>query len=117
MGMTLFSRVHHKNLTKAGSRAVLSLAVLILAGCGGGAKLAQETERGGVVVYPFKGEQGALLSPFRKDAIDLMKEKCGGRYRIVREGETKGRARVAGHVEGGQEVVQERRWGIEFQCQ
>jgi hypothetical protein len=103
-------------MTKAGSRAALSLAVL-LAGCGGGVSLIQETERGGVVVYPFKGDQGAMLSPFRRDALELMKNKCGGRYHIVREGETKGRARVASHMEGAQEIVQERRWGIEFQCQ
>ena len=109
--------IHHKNLTRAGSRALLSLAVVLLAGCGGGAKLVQETEHGGVVVYPFKGEQGALLSSFRKDALNLMKEKCGGRYRILREGEAKGRARVAGYIDGGQDLIQERRWGIEFQCQ
>lgn len=96
-----------------------SLAILIaiaLAGCAEGAKLVQEREDGGVVAYPFKGEQGSILSSFRKDALALMKEKCGGPYTIVREGETKGRTRMAGHVEGAQEIVQERRWGIEFRC-
>lgn len=90
--------------------------LLSLAGCGDGAKLIQENDHGGVVVYPFKGEQGSMLSSFRQEALSLMKEKCGGPYTIVREGETKGRARVAGPVEGGQEIVQERRWGIQFQC-
>jgi hypothetical protein len=33
----------------------------------------------------------------------------------VREGEARGRARVVG-VEGGQEILRERRWGIEFRC-
>ena len=96
-----------------------SLAVLFafaLAGCADGAKLVQEREDGGVVAYPFKGEQGSMLSSFRKDALALMKEKCRGPYTIVREGETKGRTRMAGHVEGSQEIVQERRWGIQFQC-
>jgi len=102
---------------EAWSRAVLSVAVLLLTGCAGGAKLIQESDQGGVVVYPFKGDQGSMLSPFRKEAFELMKNKCGGRYSIVREGETKGRARVAAHIEGAQEIVQERRWGIEFQCQ
>ena len=92
------------------------LFVIVLAGCAEGAKMVQETEDGGVVSYPFKGEQGSMLSSFRQGALALMKEKCGGPYTIVREGETKGRSRVAGSVEGAQEIVQERRWGIQFQC-
>ena len=89
--------------------------LLLLAGCGEGAKLVQDTGDGGVTTYPFKGEQGSLLSPFRQEALTLMRDKCGGGYTIVREGEAKGRARVVG-VEGSQEIVQERRWGIEFRC-
>jgi hypothetical protein len=92
------------------------LLVIFLVGCAEGAKLVSEREDGGVVAYPFKGEQGAMLSSFRKDALDLMKKKCGGPYTIVREGETKGRSRMAGSIEGTQEMVQERRWGIQFQC-
>ena len=92
------------------------LFVIVLVGCAEGAKLVQEKEDGGVVVYPFKGEQGPMLSSFRTDALALMKEKCGGPYTIAREGETKGRSRVVGAVEGAQEIVQERRWGIQFQC-
>jgi hypothetical protein len=57
-----------------------------------------------------------MLSSFRKDALGLMKDTCGGSYAIVREAEAKGRARVVGGIEGGQEVVRERRWGIEFRC-
>ncbi len=96
-----------------------SLAVLFLialAGCGEGAKLLQEREDGGVVAYPFIGEQGPMLSAFRTDALALIKEKCGGLYTIVQEGETRGRSRMASPVEGAQEIVQERRWGIQFQC-
>lgn len=98
------------------SRAAALLTSVCLAGCGDGAKLLQESEHGGVVVYPYKGEQGSMLSSFRKDALALIRDKCGGPYTIVREGETKGRTRVAGPVEGLQEIVLERRWGIEFQC-
>lgn len=90
--------------------------LLILLGCAEGAKLVQDNGDGGIVVYPFKGEQGWMLSSFRKDALALMKEKCGGAYSIVKEGETKGRARITSPVQGSQEVVQERRWGIEFRC-
>jgi hypothetical protein len=96
-----------------------SLAILFLialAGCGEGAKLLQEKEDGGVVVYPFIGEQGPMLSSFRTDALALIKEKCGGLYTIVQEGETRGRSHMASPVEGAQEIVQERRWGIQFQC-
>ena len=92
------------------------LFVITLAGCGEGAKLLQEREDGGVVAYPFMGEQGPMLSSFRQDALALMKEKCGGPYTIMQEGETKGRTRMASPVEGAQEIVQERRWGIQFRC-
>jgi hypothetical protein len=34
----------------------------------------------------------------------------------VREGETKGRSRIFSSVEGAQEIVEERRWGMQFQC-
>ena len=68
------------------------------------------------MTYPFKADQGPMLSSFRKDALGLMKDTCGGSYAIVREAEAKGRARVVGGIEGGQEVVRERRWGIEFRC-
>jgi hypothetical protein len=98
------------------SRAGVLAAVMLFAACTDGAKVIQNRDDGGVVVYPFKGDQGHLLSSFRKDALALMQEKCGGPYTIVREGETKGRSRVAGAVQGSQEIVQERRWGIEFRC-
>ncbi|MEK7760875.1 MAG: hypothetical protein AAB433_04780 [Nitrospirota bacterium] len=96
-----------------------SLAILFLialAGCGEGAKLLQEREDGGVVAYPFIGEQGPMLSSFRTDALALMKEKCGGLYTIVQEGETKGRSRIVSPMAGAEEIVLEHRWGIQFQC-
>jgi hypothetical protein len=92
------------------------LFVITLAGCADGAKLIQEREDGGVVIYPFREEQGSMLSSSRTDALALMKEKCGGPYTIVREGETKERSRIVSTVEGVQEIVQERRWGMQFQC-
>ncbi|BCA55376.1 conserved exported protein of unknown function [Nitrospira sp. KM1] len=100
---------------KIGSRLSLAVTCLLI-GCAEGAKLVQDTGDGGVVVYPFKAPQGSMLSSFRKDAIDLMREKCGGQYTITREGETKGRTRVSTAVQGSQEMLSERRWGIEFRC-
>jgi hypothetical protein len=90
--------------------------VLFAAGCAEGAKLVQANDDGGVVTYPFKGDQGHMLSSFRTDALALMKQACSAGYVIVREGEARGRTRVAGGIEGGQEIVRERRWGIEFRC-
>ena len=108
------SAYHDRGPMKSWSSLIWAL-VLVLAGCGEGAKLVQDTGDGGVATYPFQGEQGSLLSPFRQDALALMRDKCGGSYTIVREGEAKGRERVVG-VESSGEIVQERRWGIQFQC-
>ena len=91
--------------------------VMCLTGCGESVTLVQDSGDGGIVVYPFKGEQGSMLSSFRKEALAAMADKCGGSYTILREGEAKGRrAMVAGAVQGSQEVLRERRWGIEFRC-
>jgi hypothetical protein len=104
-------------MRKVWSRVVAVAVVWTLVGCGDGAKLIQEHETGGVVVYPFKGEQGSLLSVFRKEALEIVDKKCGERsYTIVREGETKGRIRVVRPIEGQEEAIEERRWGIQFQC-
>lgn len=95
----------------------IGMACLVLGGCADGAKLVQQHDTGGVVIYPFKEAQGPILSSFRKDALDLMKEKCiGSSYSIIREGEAKGRARVVSPLDGAQELVEERRWGIQFEC-
>ena len=104
-------------MLKAWSRAAAAVTFIVLAGCADGAKLVQEQDGGGVVIYPFREDQGSMLSSFRKDALAIMNEKCrGGSYAIVREGETKGRSRLVSPIEGQQEIVEERRWGIQFRC-
>lgn len=104
-------------MIKVRSSVMVAAMVSALLGCVDGANLIQEHENGGVVVYPFKGEQGSLLSAFRKEALAVIDKKCGARsYEIVREGETKGRMRVVSPIEGQEEVIEERRWGIQFQC-
>jgi len=98
-------------------RTAMVVACLAIGGCADGAKIVQEHGTGGVVIYPFKEGQGPILSSFRKEALELMKEKCpGGSYSIVREGEAKGRSRVVSPLDGAQELVEERRWGIQFEC-
>ncbi|HPV81721.1 MAG TPA: hypothetical protein PK866_01305 [Nitrospira sp.] len=76
----------------------------------------KDSADGGVVVYPYRAEQGTMLSSFRKEAVRLMEQKCQSGYTIVREGETKGRLRQASPVAGSSDIVEERRWGIQFQC-
>lgn len=75
----------------------------------------RETEFGGVVTYPFKGDNGSLVSSFRTEALRLIEQRCGGAYVITREGEAKGRTRIANNA-GYQDVIAERRWGLEFRC-
>ena len=103
---------------KIWSRALTCALTALAAGCGAdGVRLAQNLDNGGVVVYPFKSEQGHMLSASRKNAVRLMEERCPGGYTVVREGEAKGRSRLAGPVQaGGGEIIQERRWGIQFEC-
>ena len=102
---------------KAWPRAAAVATCIVVVGCADGVKLVQEHDTGGVVIYPFKGEQGPMLSSFRKEALAIMKDKCGvGSYAIVREGETKGRSQLTSPIEDAQEFVRERRWGIQFQC-
>lgn len=104
-------------MIKCWLKMALAAACLVVGGCADGAKIVQQHDMGGVVVYPFKEGQGPMLSSFRREALDLMKEKCSGRsYSIVREGETKGRARVVSPLEGADELIEERRWGIQFEC-
>ena len=70
----------------------------------------------GLPASPPGADQGTLLSSFRKEAVRLMEQKCPGGYAIVREGETKGRLRQASPIAGSSDMVEERRWGIQFQC-
>ena len=117
-GLMLQSPINYlKSSERRRSRiALLAVVILILAlsGCSEGLRLVQSSEVGGIVVYPFK-ESGSLLSPFRKEALQMMQQHCGGSYRIVREGETKARSRI-NENSGGMEEIRERRWGIEFEC-
>ena len=95
----------------------MAVVCLISGGCTDGAKIVQQYDGGGVAVYPFKEGQGPMLSAFRNEALDLMREACHEKsYNIVREGETKGRSRVVSPLDGTQEVIHERRWGIQFEC-
>lgn len=107
---------HHTAAGKRWSRAILLALLFVCAGCADGAKLVQETESGGVVIYPFKGDNGYMFSRLRDDAFQIIEKRCGKHYTIVKEGEAKGLSRVSGVIEGAEEVITVRRWGIQFQC-
>lgn len=100
---------------KAWSSVAAGTLALLFVSCSDGAKMLQTTDTGGVVVYPFKGDNH-LVSPFRRDAFRLIEQQCKAGYSIVKEGEAKGRTRVSSPVPGAEEAVRERRWGIEFRC-
>jgi hypothetical protein len=98
-------------------RSSILLLVLwgLMGGCSEGAKLIQATDRGGVVTYPYKPQSGSLTTRFRSEALHVMEDHCKGGYTIVREGEAKGRSRMVEN-QGVSEMVDEHRWGIQFQC-
>src|SRR5688500_10462309 len=75
--------------SRIGLLAVM-LVTVALCGCSEGVRLVQSGESGGIVIYPFK-ESGSLLSPFRRDALQMMQQHWGGSYRLVGEGESEAR--------------------------
>jgi hypothetical protein len=85
------------------------------AGCGEGAKLVSDTGTGGVVTYPYRGEDGSLVSPLRSDAFKLIEQRCPSGHTIVREGEAKGRTRIVENA-AGPEAITEKRWAVQFHC-
>lgn len=88
--------------------------IILLTGCGEGVKFIHETETGGVVVYPYKGDN-PLVSTFRGDALDMIGKKCPRGYQVLKEGETTGLRRIQDSV-GGAEEITLKRWAMKFQC-
>lgn len=101
---------------RAAVRSGLSVLLLAVAGCVQDAKLVQVTAEGGVAAYPLKRDSDSIYSPFRKEAFSLIERHCGGKYAIVREGETKGVTYSSGLIEGDDPVLTKRYWGIQFRC-
>ena len=92
------------------------ISCLNLAGCGSAVLFIQEGPNGGVVRYLYKEHQGPMLSSHRGEAFSKIKRFCLGPYKIVREGQTRGRSRVVEGI-GTKEVLTEQWWGIRFRCQ
>ena len=93
----------------------------MLAGCASSAKFVEESETGGMVVYPYVTEADVLSSANRQDALRLLETKCPGGYRISREGQI---ARISpavdrtwkGQVSSDGQVSKEKQWAMRFTC-
>ncbi len=104
------------------SRAGAAFAVLVLCatglwGCGGGVRVIRESPESGVVLYVYKGVDGHRHSVHRSEASAKMRAFCRGPYRVIKEGDTKGRPRVIEGIGDMEDVVTERWWGIRFRCE
>jgi hypothetical protein len=97
--------------------AFLAALLVSVSGCSEGAKLARETDSGGVVTYLYREDRGGVLgSRYRRDALRIVEKKCPGGYSIVREGEAQGSRSGAGIMEGTEDETSGRRWALQFRC-
>lgn len=97
------------------SRVWLFCWVFLVFGCADGLQMIREGPRQGVMTYLYKGTDGHMVTPLRRKAVQKIREFCGGPFKVVREGKTKGRQRVVEGV-GGSDIIVEDWWGIRFQC-
>lgn len=100
---------------------VLVVVSLTLASCVANARVVNETETGGTVLYSYVEEQDVLSSPERRDAMLLLEEKCPAGYRISREGEVPRIDQAVdrawmGQISSNGQVSREKRWAIQFAC-
>jgi hypothetical protein len=94
------------------------VCILVCVGCSEAVKLVRDTGHGGVVTYSYKQNRGGHLgSPYRRQALELIQDRCGPGSRIVREGEAKGYTSAGmGTIEGTEDEERGRRWAIQFKC-
>jgi hypothetical protein len=86
------------------------------AGCANEATLVRDTPEGGLVSYAYQTEGQVLATAGRRDAFELIAERCPNGSRIIREGEIPRVSRTADRVWRGQ-LGMDRLWGIQFECQ
>jgi hypothetical protein len=100
-------------------RLAPSLFLALLAatpGCAPEATLLKDTPEGGLVSYAFHSESDVLASSRRREALQLIADKCPNGSRIVREGEIPNVSKTADRAWRGQ-VGMNRLWGVQFICQ
>jgi len=90
--------------------------LLVCASCSDAVMLTHETEQGGVVTYLYKEDRGGPMgSPHRKEATQVMENKCPSGYIILKDGEVRGYGSQS-IVEGTEGDTVGRRWGMQFRC-
>jgi hypothetical protein len=94
----------------------LALLLALTIGCAKEATFVRETENGGLVSYPFQSDVEVLASSGRRDAMQLIAEKCPNGSRIVREGEIPKISKTADRAWRGQ-MGMDRLWGVQFVCE
>lgn len=104
-------------LRKRSLSLTLLLVLIVMAeGCTGEATLVRDTERGGLVSYPFQTDGDVLASSGRRDALQLIAQKCPNGSRIVQEGEIPKVSQTADRAWRGQ-IGMGRLWGVQFVCE
>ncbi|WP_455389159.1 hypothetical protein [Petrachloros mirabilis] len=104
-----------------GQLLVLTALSFTIASCASDARIINETETGGTVLYSYFEEQDVLHSPGRSDALRLLDEKCKAGYRISREGQIAQINKAVdkawmGQISRDGQVNREKRWAIQFVC-
>jgi len=98
------------------SRTCLAFLIAGAAGCTPEATLVRDVEQGGLVSYPFQTDVEVLASSGRRDAFQLIAEKCPKGSRITREGEIPKVSKAADRAWRGQ-MGMDRLWGVQFVCE
>ena len=94
----------------------LAFFMAVAVGCAREATFVRETKEGGLVSYPFQTDVEVLASSGRRDALQLIAEKCPKGSHIIQEGEIPKVSRAADRAWRGQMGV-ERVWGVQFACE
>jgi hypothetical protein len=94
----------------------LAILMTLASGCTREATLVRDMEKGGLVSYPFQTDVEVLASSGRRDAFQLITEKCPKGSRIIQEGEIPKVSRAADRAWRGQMGV-DRLWGVQFVCE
>jgi hypothetical protein len=78
--------------------------------------MTRETATGGVVTWSVQADGDILSSAGRRDALQLIKEKCPNGSQNIKEGEIPKVSATADRLWRGQ-MGNDRIWGIQFACE
>jgi len=86
------------------------------AGCAQEVTLVRDTPQGGLVTYTFQNDSDVLTSSHRREAMELIRQKCPAGSHIQKEGEVPKVSQAADRAWRGQ-MGGDRLWGIQFTCE